>query len=543
VPIVEHQDGSIKRQARLILALTLLALGIIISWLVYLDYRSTESELLKVIQDNALMLAETQAALVSQHQRSYLNLHKELSRRLASNARTLSLLEETKVLTASYLERFARLNGLFRIHLIDTVGNRELSIPSGVAFKYSDPRNQVLAPILDGRAKEMIIGLSDSLFGDQSRFIVAAQRPSGGAIVVNVKADLLEEYRREMGLGKSLQNLSQHDSVVYAILQDDEGLISVSPANEKVSTFSVDDYLLNTLLTGETNSRFIDHNGSQVLEVAIPFLLDDEYQALLRIGLSMDFYNENLEELTRRNIALAMVFFTGGGLLLGLLYSWQNNRFLQSRYLQSLKMAEHITKNMHEALIVLDDRQRVTRVNDNASEIFGIVTGQEFPADINHQLRSGHIPSDGSHRQYMKWNSRVLLAHSQDLLLPGTFNSPHKLLLFLDVTRQKEYEEKLLREEKLAALGRLVAAVAHEIRNPLNSISLSVQNGIRGLRKEKWSNAQTAMEGILDEIQRLDHLVEDFLMFSKPVAKPDQLILIPEIVRKTADLLSAETVT
>ncbi len=98
--------------------------------------------------------------------------------------------------------------------------------------------------------------------------------------------------------------------------------------------------------------------------------------------------------------------------------------------------------------------------------------------------------------------------------LRGEDGSPAgTVVIFQDVTRVVEMEEELRRNERLAAVGRLSAAIAHEIRNPLAAISGSVQmlSGDGG----KGSD-ERLLSIVLRETDRLNRLITEFLQYAHP---------------------------
>ncbi len=109
-------------------------------------------------------------------------------------------------------------------------------------------------------------------------------------------------------------------------------------------------------------------------------------------------------------------------------------------------------------------------------------------------------------------------------------------LIFQDITKFKEMEEQVKRVDKMAAVGVLAAGMAHEIRNPLASLSGSIQM----LKGELTLDAsqQHLMEITLRESERLNALITDFLLFAQPPQTNKIYAPVRKIVDETIDLFS-----
>jgi len=107
----------------------------------------------------------------------------------------------------------------------------------------------------------------------------------------------------------------------------------------------------------------------------------------------------------------------------------------------------------------------------------------------------------------------------------------------------KEIEERLREAEHLSAVGQLARSMAHEIRNPLNFINLSIdhiKDSFTPAADNQKENFQNLLLSIKEEIQRLNKLVNDFLDYGHPLRLNRQIINIDLLLRDVLEIIKAK---
>lgn len=133
-------------------------------------------------------------------------------------------------------------------------------------------------------------------------------------------------------------------------------------------------------------------------------------------------------------------------------------------------------------------------------------------------------------------------AQGRHLLITITYGDQldgHYLVSVKDVSEFKQIEQTAYQNDKLAMLGKIAASIAHEIRNPLTSIRGFIQllrPHLMTLGKEEYARI------ILEEIDRANDIIYEFLNSSKPTAPMAQIVTIESLLKEVMLLSESEAI-
>jgi len=210
----------------------------------------------------------------------------------------------------------------------------------------------------------------------------------------------------------------------------------------------------------------------------------------------------------------------------------------------------NIVESINSGLLTVDEENKITSFNRAAEDITGHNFSDVYGVNIDRVLPDlqeiGQSPGSGKKYDTMnprfeisfkRKDGRILhLGFSKAVLKDVGGDSKGEIYVFQDLTKLKEMEEHVKLVDKLAAIGRFATGMAHEIRNPLASMSGSVQVLKDSLKLD--SDNQRLMNIVLRETNRLDQLLSDFILFARPDDRRKESVELNNILDDTIQLFS-----
>ncbi len=434
-------------------------------------------------------------------------------------------------------------NGVTRVDLLDPLGRLQVSSdPEGM-----DPLEQDYWWTL---GQDWGLDVYGEIFiGEdvEGQYAVAVERSSGGAVLVRGDATPLQALRQTTGLGRLIIELGESEGIIYAALQDTVMIRAASRGVTSLSTIADDPFLIDALTASEPQVRRTIHDSVGVLETVFAIGVDGELHGLIRIGQSLD----ELQRLERRQrlllLLVAGLIVAIGAVGVTVITVRQNYALLERAYERIQTYSSTLLERLGDAVVAMDANGRIEVFNTAAADLFqrrpDDVVGQPYdqvlgPSEPLQRALSttGDLQAAPFRIHGVSW-TRTVSASSARIASTDTTTI---VVVLQDQTEREALETNLQRSERLASMGALAGGVAHEVRNPLNTIGLIAQRLQREFEPLARGDDYARMTAtVRDEVKRVNRIVSDFLALARPPQIQWQPVATRDLVADAAAAVEA----
>jgi len=273
----------------------------------------------------------------------------------------------------------------------------------------------------------------------------------------------------------------------------------------------------------------------------------DQSSRIIFIGLDMAPIDAARQADTRHTIVMGLILLSIGFGGVVFLFLAQGYRTARASLTRIKAFSDTLVEYMPIGLVVLDSRGCVASFNQVAESILGLDpadsvgtdAAQSLPDDfmqLMNQLDAGGGVIEREIECRIRDDRTVPLSISASVLKDENESFPGYVFLFKDLSEVRTLREEIVRNQRLATVGRLAAGVAHEIRNPLSSIK-----GFAVYFKERYDRPEDrkVADIMAGEVDRLNRVVGQLLEFSRPVTISRRNTDMQPFIEKTVKLVEA----
>ena len=517
-----------------ILIFIALVVSIVMILSAYFELRQNKEEVFHLLTETAHSLSETITTSSINALNSSNELENLITERLLNNARMIRVLDSLNLLSHEKLIKIGKANNIYRINIFDKNGdrvltNRVIESDDHVHGEENVNRYNEIEPILTGKTTELIIGLKQAMHVDEQRFAVAVARSGRrGAIVVNMNAEDFLSFRKRIGIGKIIQEIGDDSEIEYVALQDSIGIMAASSTVRELSSFSDDNFLLGAKLNDSTFTRVTNFDDREVFEAIKGLYYQGDFIGVFRIGISLDEVRSIEGRIIRRIIIISIILAAISIILLSVIFSNQNLNLITQEYANYKSYTNSFLQNMKEAVLTVSSDMKINLFNISAEKLFSVSASDILDKEINNTgIKSldtigDNIKVNNTYRNLeLSFESGDNTKFISVNIIPNydlDKNLDSYTIIINDITELKNIEAQTKRNEKLLAMGELASGVAHEIRNPINSIGMIGQRLNREFVPNSDIKEYNTLTNLLsNEVNRVNKIISQFLQYAKPL--------------------------
>ena len=454
--------------------------------------------------------------------------------------------------SAPELSDFASAYGVDAILIFDNEKNLKASGARGVFVNINDIYRFVIPEmenlLVDTVNQSSFQIIEGRLPGDVRLFYLTRTSDQKYVVVIASDALFYAQAKENIGIGFLVRNIAREVGVEYIIFQTMDGIVFSSRKIGPLLKIEKDPFLQTALAVDSIVWREYESEGRPILELAKKFSSVEYEEGIFRLGIPLEKYYDIVAGYNQQMIFLSILIFAA--LVLAAMYftGKQKRVYLDQSYRRMKSLSEKVFDSINAGIIAVGSDGKTEMVNRPFLNIFECEErdvlgrswrGLEFSDIIPFDKILAGEKGTGEDELTLKVPTR-----SKHLLInTGRIYDENKnitgaVAVIYDYTHIRELEETARRRERLTELGDMAAGVAHEIRNPLNAISIAAQRLLGEFEpKENAEEFDSFARQIKSEAGRLNDIVTRFLSLAREKGKASGSVDISKVIRETVNLV------
>ncbi len=390
----------------------------------------------------------------------------------------------------------------------------------------------------------------------------------GETVIKAVEAGLRTSLMHHMGSGAPLETLltesSRENDILFIIITDRVGDV-IAQTNNAPEVAQIRKGQVEAMSTGESVTDIDKQTGIFIISKQLTLqarladmaMIGDHKRRLsnnrnklngatISIGLFTEEYVAAQKQDVQHTVFMGTILFLVGSAGFYLLFLYQSMRMTKSTLANMKLYTDNVIESIPVGIVTLDSLDNVVSCNRKTEEILGRTFGELQGKYINDALPGCKIETSDICNAILDYSTECCTEDGRNVpvkiggssLLNSEGDVIGTVLVIRDMSMIRDMELQLERSRRMAALGKMAAGIAHEIRNPLGTL--------RGFAHFFGSQAGASEESkgyaelMKSEVDRLNQNVSGLLQFARPREPNLDDTNLDKLISKTVALMESD---
>lgn len=338
-----------------------------------------------------------------------------------------------------------------------------------------------------------------------------------------------------IGLEELISSISKYPNLEYAMILNKEGKIIAHNDKEYINLYLSDDLSLAFLLSKKIEPYMLVQND-EIIDYIMPIFRENQHIAWVRIALNQNEISQNLEQIFYEAILFILI-----AIIIGYLFSYFLATNITKDLYTLIKVATQTATGNRNQRADIKREDELGILSNEINKMLDKIEENEKQLEIsNKELEKDIVKLELMDSKLTQLNRDLEKKVEEKTYELKKLNENLKKEIKEEVEQNRQKDNMLFQQSKMASMGEMIENIAHQWRQPLSFISTSAS----GIKLNKEYDTLTdellneAVDNIMNSTKFLSNTIDDFRDFYR-VDKIKEKFNIKDVLNKTLKLTSS----